>query len=72
MTTADSDHLLEEAEGQIMDLRKEVQLLKQENELFRKALLEVEAEKSTMAYNQLGTSLKIRMLLQQPDPSATG
>lgn len=59
---------LSPVEKQVVDLEAENFKLKQENEVFRKALLEIEAEKATIACNQLTSSLKIRMLLQpQPD-----
>jgi len=53
----------------VQKLNEKIARLEEQNELFRKALLEIEAEKATMAYNQLGSSLKIRMLLQEQSES---
>jgi hypothetical protein len=44
----------------------EVDRLKNENQILRNALSELEAEKATLAHSFLGASLKIRMLLQPP------
>lgn len=47
------------------DALDELDILKKENELLRKALMELEIEKATLAHSFLDSSLKIRMLLQQ-------
>ena len=47
----------------------EVERLQHENQILRNALQELEAEKATLAHTFLGSSLRIRMLLQ---PSPTG
>jgi transposase-like protein len=52
------------------DLSEKIKALEQENDILRKALAELADEKMTMAYNFLGSSLRIRMLLQQPLPSS--
>jgi transposase-like protein len=50
------------------ELSEKIKALEQENDILRKALAELADEKMTMAYNFLGSSLRIRMLLQ-PSPS---
>jgi len=63
---------LTETEVENQKLQKEIERLTKENELFRKALAEVEVEKAILAYNQLGSSVKIRMLLQDGTAAVVG
>lgn len=49
----------------------ELERLQEENQILRNALQELETEKATLAHTFLGTSLKIRMLLQQPNANPT-
>lgn len=45
---------------------KELERLRRENQTLRNALQELEIEKATLSHTFLGTSLKIRVLLQTP------
>jgi len=45
-------------------MSSEVERLERENQILRNALSELEAEKATLAHTFLGSSLRIRMLLQ--------
>jgi len=62
-----TDRLVDkQTEQELRDVYQQLSQAHFENELFRKALLEIELEKQTIAYNQLGSALKIKILLQDP------
>lgn len=54
-------------DNQVKALANQAQIINKlstENQIFRNALQELEVEKATLSHTFLGTSLKIRMLLQ--------